>query len=440
MRALGILGLISLAVFLMGTISVRDEGVKLNPPNVEVNTINCSGAGITCTYTQGVATFSVSGGGAGAPSNATYITQVADATLTNEQALGALGNGIMVNTTGTGVVSIYAGSSCGANQYANATSASGALTCAQVTTAQLSGTITDGQLANNYSGVGACGANQWASTLNDNAAPTCTQPGFGNLSGSATDGQIPNNITIDLATAASALNADPTDCGANQYATTIAANGNLTCAQVTTAQLSGTITDAQLANNYSGVGTCTNQFVRNVNDNAAPTCATVALATDTSGTLAIGRGGTGQTTITTNQVYVGTALDTLAAKTLPSCSVAGTSKLLYNNTTQEFTCGTDQTGGGGGNWGNFAVSFGTGAISQYESDQVVVAAAWVTGTSEILVRPKCYVPVGANTVENCLVLQIECQVIAVSAGVSFTAQCMTPYTGSGSYTISYTGA
>jgi hypothetical protein len=43
----------------------------------------------------------------------------------------------------------------------------------------------------------------------------------------------------------------------------------------------------------SGVGACTNQFVRTLNNNAAPTCATVAITTDTSGTLPNTRGGTG---------------------------------------------------------------------------------------------------------------------------------------------------
>src|SRR5439155_6480770 len=38
---------------------------------------------------------------------------------------------------------------------------------------------------------------------------------------------------------ATALAADPADCSAGQYATTIAANGNLTCAQVALGQLSG---------------------------------------------------------------------------------------------------------------------------------------------------------------------------------------------------------
>lgn len=45
-------------------------------------------------------------GGGGAPSTATYITQTADSTLTNEQALGSLATGLLKSTTTTGVVSI----------------------------------------------------------------------------------------------------------------------------------------------------------------------------------------------------------------------------------------------------------------------------------------------------------------------------------------------
>lgn len=45
-------------------------------------------------------------GASGAPSTATYITQTADAGLSNEQALGSLATGILKNTTTTGVLSI----------------------------------------------------------------------------------------------------------------------------------------------------------------------------------------------------------------------------------------------------------------------------------------------------------------------------------------------
>jgi hypothetical protein len=48
------------------------------------------------------------GGGGGAPVDATYIVQTASTGLSAEQALGALGSGVLKNTTGTGVLSIAA--------------------------------------------------------------------------------------------------------------------------------------------------------------------------------------------------------------------------------------------------------------------------------------------------------------------------------------------
>lgn len=70
-----------------------------------------------------------SGSSSGAPTAATYITQTAHADLSAEQAMGSLGTGLVLNTTTTGVQSIYAGGTCSAGQYVSATSASGALTC-----------------------------------------------------------------------------------------------------------------------------------------------------------------------------------------------------------------------------------------------------------------------------------------------------------------------
>lgn len=45
-------------------------------------------------------------GGSSAPTDATYIVQVANSTLTNEQVLGSLATGMVKNTTTTGVLSI----------------------------------------------------------------------------------------------------------------------------------------------------------------------------------------------------------------------------------------------------------------------------------------------------------------------------------------------
>lgn len=72
------------------------------------------------------------GGGSGAPSNASYITKVAESGLSNEFAMGTLGSGIVLNTTTTGVPSIYGGSTCGAGTYASAASTNGILTCSVV--------------------------------------------------------------------------------------------------------------------------------------------------------------------------------------------------------------------------------------------------------------------------------------------------------------------
>lgn len=57
----------------------------------------------------GTETNLTSGGGGGAPVDATYITQTANGTLTNEQALASLATGVLKNTTATGVLSIATG-------------------------------------------------------------------------------------------------------------------------------------------------------------------------------------------------------------------------------------------------------------------------------------------------------------------------------------------
>lgn len=99
---------------------------------------------------------------------------------------------------------------------------------------------------------------------------------------------------------------------------------------------------------WQSVGSTNERVLSNGTNTTIDTATPGQIQVDLSGTIAVGNGGTGKTTITTNQVYVGTALDTLTAKTLPSCSNSTTSKLLYDNATQTFSCGTDQTGGGGG--------------------------------------------------------------------------------------------
>jgi len=84
----------------------------------------------TLTWAQVRPIVTPGGGGGGAPTDATYITQTANGSLSAEQALSALGSGLVLNTTGTGVLSIYGGAAgCAAGQYVTALSAAGATTC-----------------------------------------------------------------------------------------------------------------------------------------------------------------------------------------------------------------------------------------------------------------------------------------------------------------------
>lgn len=136
------------------------------------------------------------------------------------------------------------------------------------------------------------------------------------------------------ASTATALAANPTDCSSGQYANAIAANGNLTCAAVTTGQLSGTVgvtqggtglasttanqilysvstntigqittaaTSALVTNSSSVPGflsaSTANRLLRT--DGTALSFAQVAAATDISGQLPVANGGTGQASTTT---------------------------------------------------------------------------------------------------------------------------------------------
>ena len=82
-----------------------------------------------------------------------------------------------------------------------------------------------------------CSSNQFANAIAADGDLTCA---------AISDADVPNTITVDLATAATALASNPTDCGSNQFATTIAASGNLTCAAISDADVPNTIT----ASNY----------------------------------------------------------------------------------------------------------------------------------------------------------------------------------------------
>jgi hypothetical protein len=114
---------------------------------------------------------------------------------------------------------------------------------------------------------------------------TKAQPAFSDLSGAATDAQIPDTITIDLATAASALAANGANCSAGSYPLGVDASGN--AENCTSASGSGDVT---------GPGTSTDNAIARFNG-TGNTIQNSGVTIDdssnisTSGTITTGAGG-----------------------------------------------------------------------------------------------------------------------------------------------------
>ncbi len=114
----------------------------------------------------------------------------------------------------------------------------------------------------------------------------------------------------------------------------------------------GNVTGSTASPSYTAAGALTAgndiNVTLTVGGNAATSLLRAASITaGWTGTLAAGRGGTGLSAATNNGVIVGNG-SSWVASVIPSCSNGTTDKLLYNSSTQAFTCGSDQTGAGGG--------------------------------------------------------------------------------------------
>jgi hypothetical protein len=157
------------------------------------------------------------GGGGGAPDDATYIVQTAHGDLSAEQALGALATGILKNTTTTGVLSIAAaGTDYAAASHAHAGE--------EIT----SGTVADARIASTI-----------ARDSEVTSAISTSESGQvrdGDTAGGVLGGTYPNpSFAADMATQAE-LDAHVNDTSAAHAASAVS---------VSSTTLSGTGTDAQ---------------------------------------------------------------------------------------------------------------------------------------------------------------------------------------------------
>lgn len=246
-----------------------------------------------------------SGGGGGAPTDATYVTQVPNGSLSAEQALSVLATGLLKSTTTTGVVSIAAAGT----DYLTPTGNGSGLT--SLDASQLaSGTVPNARFPATLpiaSGVNLTNL-PWASLTGVPAPVTAlsgTNTGDQNLFASfIVSGQTTvttsaptqgltlvagTNVTIttDNTTKAITLNAVGAGAPLDAEYWVGAADGSLTneknLGALSTALV---INTAGVPSAYAG-GACTNQFTRSISAVGGLTCATVNLAADVTGNLPV---------------------------------------------------------------------------------------------------------------------------------------------------------
>ena len=175
--------------------------------------------------------------------------------LTATTFIGALtGNvtGDVSGNAGTATALSANPTDCGANTFATTIAANGNLTCASISDADVPNNITIdlATLASNVTFADAGGDTTTFVALGTDATGSLSPRTDAGLTYQATTnaltattfiGALTGNVTGNADTA-TALSANPTDCGANTFATTIAANGNLTCASIADADVPNNIT------------------------------------------------------------------------------------------------------------------------------------------------------------------------------------------------------
>ncbi len=327
---------------------------------------NTTGSAAKWTTPRTLAGNSVDGSANVAFTNKFIVQGTTDAGLSGAQFLGALGTGLMKNTTTTGVVSIataadvdslYAGAG---KCYLFKGTTPGTNDGCDVPPGTLSG-LTSGQVLVATSATTSTSYAGFTSDASGNVTVnTLTITNSGGVAGTSYFGQ------------GTAPGLGTTAVGVYGAAAITSYNVRLPGA-AGTGVLRGVNTSNDVVLSFvsaSGVGACTNQLVSAVNDNAAPTCVTVTSAmVNTSVALTGSDINTSSQIVSTHltaplvttQGGLGTDLHLAAAATFPIASGGGvynasnytmptsvaTNQVLFSSGTNVVTAGTAPIGGGG---------------------------------------------------------------------------------------------
>lgn len=195
----------------------------------------------------------------------------------------------------------------------------------------------------------------------------------------------------------------------------------------------GTVPDAALTSNYSGVGACgANTWASTLNDNAAPTCTQPAFS-NISGTALYTQGGTGQTTAPDDNVLLGNGTG-WALKALTSC--VGTAKAVtYDAATNTWGCNTI-TASGVVNVVETSVAI-TSAGSYFTA--TVTGQTWVTASS-VIVCSVLGTDADGLTAETIAIATPRATVANRVAGTGYDLLIANPYGLEGTIRVQCTGA
>lgn len=286
--------------------------------------LQTNGSGVTSWATAG-----------GAPTNATYITQTADSTLSAEQALGSLATGILKNTTTTGVLSIAAAGTDYESPLTFSAPLSRSGNTVSLTTPV---SVTNGGTGANLSTTG--GANQFVKQSTAGGAFTV---------GTIADADVPDTITLsNLTQITTRAISDTTGTLAvgrgGTGATTLTTNGVL-------------LGNGASAISATAAGTA-DQVLRIPSAGGAPVFGAVNLASSSAvtGALPVANGGTGKTSVTAYALLAGGTTTTGAFQSLASLGTSG--QVLVSNGSGALPTWQDNPGG----W-NVSTANGTTTLS-----------------------------------------------------------------------------